>query len=109
MLSSEIPHVMHDGKNVDMVLTEFGIRFHCVIYDHLLQFQFNSFGLLSRNIIAILLLNTSFLYSTCQFAESVKLYILMVQMEMQFTLNNASDYYQTNELYRTPNPSPFVH
>jgi len=34
-----------DGKNVDVVLTEFGIRFHRVVYDHLLQFQFNSFGL----------------------------------------------------------------
>jgi len=34
-----------DGKNIESVLTEFGIRFHRVVYDHLLQFQFNSFGL----------------------------------------------------------------
>lgn len=34
-----------DGKNIAAVLTEFGIRFHRVVYDHLLQFQYNSFGM----------------------------------------------------------------
>ena len=33
-----------DGKNIEVVLTEFGIRFHRVVYDHLMQFQYNSFG-----------------------------------------------------------------
>lgn len=33
-----------DGKNVESVMTELGIRFHRVIYDHLLQFQYNSAG-----------------------------------------------------------------
>lgn len=33
-----------DGKNVENVLTELGIRFHRVIYEHLQQFQFNSAG-----------------------------------------------------------------
>ena len=33
-----------DGKNVDAALTEFGIRFHRVVYEHLQQFQYNSIG-----------------------------------------------------------------
>ncbi|RWS25108.1 exocyst complex component 5-like protein [Leptotrombidium deliense] len=33
-----------DGKNVEAFLTELGIRFHRVIYEHLLQFQFSSVG-----------------------------------------------------------------
>lgn len=33
-----------DGKSLDSVLTELGIRFHRVIYEHLQQFQFNSAG-----------------------------------------------------------------
>lgn len=33
-----------DGKNLDYVLTELGVQFHKVIYDHLQQFQFNSAG-----------------------------------------------------------------
>ncbi|KOC59711.1 Exocyst complex component 5 [Habropoda laboriosa] len=33
-----------DGKNLNNVLTEIGVRFHKVIYDHLQQFQFNSAG-----------------------------------------------------------------
>ncbi|XP_017767696.1 PREDICTED: exocyst complex component 5 [Eufriesea mexicana] len=33
-----------DGKNLNNVLTELGVRFHKVIYDHLQQFQFNSAG-----------------------------------------------------------------
>lgn len=35
-----------DGKNVDAVLTELGLRFHRVIYEHLQQFQYNSMGAL---------------------------------------------------------------
>ncbi|KAK2157907.1 hypothetical protein NP493_1841g00023 [Ridgeia piscesae] len=31
-----------DGKNVDAVLMEIGMRVHRVIYDHLLQYQYNS-------------------------------------------------------------------
>ena len=34
-----------DGKNVDAVLMEIGMRFHRVVYDHLLQFQYNSMGM----------------------------------------------------------------
>ncbi|KAK2162172.1 hypothetical protein LSH36_102g02090 [Paralvinella palmiformis] len=37
-------HFGLDGKNVDAVLTEFGIRFHRVVYEHLQQFQYNSMG-----------------------------------------------------------------
>lgn len=33
-----------DGSNVHTVLTELGVRFHRVIYEHLLQFQYNSAG-----------------------------------------------------------------
>ena len=33
-----------DEKNLNTVLTELGVRFHKVIYDHLQQFQFNSAG-----------------------------------------------------------------
>jgi recyclin-1 len=33
-----------DGKNVDAVLTELGVRFHRVVYEHLQQFQYNSIG-----------------------------------------------------------------
>ncbi|XP_074649978.1 exocyst complex component 5-like [Tubulanus polymorphus] len=33
-----------DGKNVEAVLMEFGTRLHRVVYDHLLQFQYNSIG-----------------------------------------------------------------
>lgn len=33
-----------DGKSLENVLTELGIRFHRVIYEHLQQFQFNSAG-----------------------------------------------------------------
>ena len=33
-----------DGKNVDAVLTELGIKLHRVIFEHLQQFQYNSMG-----------------------------------------------------------------
>lgn len=33
-----------DGKNLETALTELGVRFHKVIYEHLQQFQFNSAG-----------------------------------------------------------------
>jgi hypothetical protein len=33
-----------DGKNVEALMTEFGARFHRVIYEHLQQFQYNSAG-----------------------------------------------------------------
>lgn len=33
-----------DGKNVDAVLTELGLRFHRLIYEHLQQFQISSVG-----------------------------------------------------------------
>ncbi|KAI1287934.1 Exocyst complex component 5 [Halotydeus destructor] len=33
-----------DGKNVEAVLTELGVRFHRTIYDHLQQFQISSVG-----------------------------------------------------------------
>ena len=33
-----------DGKNVDAALTEFGCRFHRVVFEHLQQYQYNSMG-----------------------------------------------------------------
>ncbi|XP_041351555.1 exocyst complex component 5-like isoform X2 [Gigantopelta aegis] len=33
-----------DGKNVEVVLTDLGQRFHRVIYEHLMQFQYNIMG-----------------------------------------------------------------
>ncbi|RDD44865.1 Exocyst complex component 5 [Trichoplax sp. H2] len=33
-----------DGKNVEEVLKEFGVRFHRILYDHLQQFAYNSMG-----------------------------------------------------------------
>lgn len=33
-----------DGKNVEAVLMELGIRFHRVVYDHLQQYQYNTVG-----------------------------------------------------------------
>lgn len=33
-----------DGKNVEALMMEFGVRFHRVIYEHLQQFQYNSAG-----------------------------------------------------------------
>jgi recyclin-1 len=40
----QVIHYGLDGKNVDSVLTEFGIRFHRVVYEHILTFQYNSIG-----------------------------------------------------------------
>ena len=44
--SSMIKHIKDrlDGKSLENVLSELGIRFHRVIYEHLQQFQFNSAG-----------------------------------------------------------------
>lgn len=33
-----------DGKNLDVTLTEFGVRVHKIIYDHLIAFQYSSMG-----------------------------------------------------------------
>ncbi|XP_005986515.1 exocyst complex component 5 [Latimeria chalumnae] len=33
-----------DGKNVDTVLTEFGVRFHRLLYEHLQQYSYSSMG-----------------------------------------------------------------
>jgi hypothetical protein len=33
-----------DGKNVEALMMEFGIRFHRVICEHMQQFQYNSAG-----------------------------------------------------------------
>ena len=33
-----------DGKNVDVALREFGIRFHRTIFEHLQQYQYSSMG-----------------------------------------------------------------
>ncbi|KZC11283.1 Exocyst complex component 5 [Dufourea novaeangliae] len=45
-VTAMIRHIRNtlDGKNLNNVLTELGVRFHKVIYDHLQQFQFNSAG-----------------------------------------------------------------
>jgi len=34
-----------DGKNLEVVLLEFGIRLHRVIYDHIQQFSINEMGM----------------------------------------------------------------
>ncbi len=36
-----------DGKNIESVLLELGVRLHRVIYDHLLQFSYSSAGAMS--------------------------------------------------------------
>ncbi|KAG8247196.1 Exocyst complex component 5 [Homalodisca vitripennis] len=43
-MSSIVAHIRDslDGKNVEYVMCELGCRFHRVIYDHLLQFTYNS-------------------------------------------------------------------
>lgn len=33
-----------DGKNVDSVLMEFGVRFHRLIYEHLQQYSYGCMG-----------------------------------------------------------------
>lgn len=33
-----------DGRNCEVLLTEFGIRFHRVIVEHLMMFQYNQLG-----------------------------------------------------------------
>lgn len=45
-VSGMIKHIRDrlDGKSLENVLTELGVRFHRVIYEHLQQFQFNSAG-----------------------------------------------------------------
>ena len=36
-----------DGKNIEFVLTELGVRLHRIIYDHLQQFSYNSSGVMA--------------------------------------------------------------
>uniref|UniRef100_A0A3Q2PNC0 Exocyst complex component 5 n=1 Tax=Fundulus heteroclitus TaxID=8078 RepID=A0A3Q2PNC0_FUNHE len=45
-VSRQVEHVRKsmDGKNVDTVLTELGIRFHRLIHEHLQQFSYSSMG-----------------------------------------------------------------
>ncbi|XP_050438266.1 exocyst complex component 5 [Adelges cooleyi] len=45
-LNSNIKHIRQclDVKNADLVLAELGVRFHRVIYEHLLQYTYNSAG-----------------------------------------------------------------
>jgi len=33
-----------DGENLDALLLEMGLRLHKIVYDHLLQYQYNSMG-----------------------------------------------------------------
>jgi recyclin-1 len=33
-----------DGKNLDVILLEFGVRIHRVLYEHILTFTVNSIG-----------------------------------------------------------------
>ena len=57
-----------DGKNLETVLNDLGVRFHRVIYEHFQQFQYNSMG---QSIIIVLtlknqnfdILKTFFFYS----------------------------------------------
>lgn len=45
-VSRQVEHVRKsmDGKNVDTVLTEFGVRFHRLIHEHLQQYSYSSMG-----------------------------------------------------------------
>lgn len=45
-LSKQVERVRKsmDGKNVDTVLTELGVRFHRLIHEHLQQFSYSSMG-----------------------------------------------------------------
>ncbi|VVC29722.1 Hypothetical protein CINCED_3A010914 [Cinara cedri] len=45
-LSSNIKHIREclDDKNAELVFVELGIKFHRIIYEHLLQFTYNSAG-----------------------------------------------------------------
>uniref|UniRef100_A0A3P9HES6 Exocyst complex component 5 n=1 Tax=Oryzias latipes TaxID=8090 RepID=A0A3P9HES6_ORYLA len=45
-VSRQVEHVRKsmDGKNVDTVLTELGVRFHRLIHEHLQQFGYSSMG-----------------------------------------------------------------
>jgi len=45
-----------DGKNVELVLTEMGTRFHRVIYEHLTQFSYSSVGMICMKISVLFLL-----------------------------------------------------
>ncbi len=51
-----------DGKNVDAVFTELGIRFHRVVYEHLLNYQYNSMG--QSSTVHVLLFSFCGLYAT---------------------------------------------
>ena len=33
-----------DGENIDIILSEFGCKFHALIFEHLQQFQYSSMG-----------------------------------------------------------------
>jgi flagellar motor switch/type III secretory pathway protein FliN len=68
-LSAHVQQIRHslDGKNVEAVLMELGIRFHKVVYEHLLQFQYSSIGAM----LAILDVNA---YRVC--AEEFKISLL---------------------------------
>lgn len=45
-VSRQVEHVRKsmDGKNVDTVLTELGVRFHRLIHEHLQQYSYSSMG-----------------------------------------------------------------
>lgn len=43
-----------DGENLTAVMTEFGIRLHRTIYEHLQQFQFNTAGNFFKNLKTII-------------------------------------------------------
>lgn len=45
-VSSQVERVRRsmDGKNVDTVLAELGVRFHRLIHEHLQQFTYSSMG-----------------------------------------------------------------
>lgn len=45
-VSRQVEHVRKsmDGKNVDTVLTELGVRFHRLIHEHLQQYNYSSMG-----------------------------------------------------------------
>ena len=37
-----------DGKNAAHILTEFGIRFFYLVYNHIMEYQYNTMGLHSQ-------------------------------------------------------------
>lgn len=70
-LNSNIKHIREclDGKNAELVFAELGIKFHRIIYEHLLQFTYNSAGKNSY-LISLFITNTVFKKKKTYFSRS---------------------------------------